>query len=145
MNLKRRVKNIQYLGAVATKSSLGLTTNAQGGLGQLTESLPNGIVCPLFQIPRGTSLFLSKQQIYREKQIEALKELTKLMELVTEQEKKYGDRLSLYSHFHCRPLLIQQFFQTQLKNQPSQFRRDLSLTVLHAFGRDHHIARSIVQ
>ena len=41
--------------------------------------------------------------------------------------------------------MVQQFLQTQLKTQPSQTRRDLSLTVSHAFGRGYHTARSIVQ
>lgn len=46
---------------------LGLTTNAQTGLGQSSQSLPNSTVCPLSQIPRGSSVSLPKQQIYREK------------------------------------------------------------------------------
>ena len=38
-----------------------------------------------------------------------------------------------------------QFLQTQLTSQPSQTRRNLSLTVSQAFGRGHHTAQSIVQ
>lgn len=41
--------------------------------------------------------------------------------------------------------MVQQFLQTQLTSQPSQTRRDLSLTVSRAFGRGHHTARSVVQ
>ena len=72
--------------------------------------------------------------------MEALKDVTRLLTLVTEQEKKYGDRLSPYSNFYRRHLMVQQFLQTQLTSQPSQTRRDLSLTVSRAFGRGHHTA-----
>ena len=41
--------------------------------------------------------------------------------------------------------MVQQFLQTQLKTQPSQTRRDLSLTIFRAFDRGHHTARNIVQ
>lgn len=114
---------------------LGLTTNAQTGLGQSSQSLPNSIVCPLSHIPRGSSVPLPKQQIYREKQIVALKELTRLMELVTEQEKKYRERLSPHSNFFQYHFMVQQFLHTQLKKQSSQSRRDLALTISRGFGR----------
>lgn len=41
--------------------------------------------------------------------------------------------------------MVQQFLQTQLKTQPSQSRRELSLTVSCAFSRGHHTSCSIVQ
>lgn len=41
--------------------------------------------------------------------------------------------------------MIQQFFQTQLKTQPSQTWRDLPLTVACALGQGHHTARNIVR
>lgn len=77
--------------------------------------------------------------------MEALKDITRLLTLVTEQEKKYEDRLSPHSNFYRRHLMVQQFLQTQLTSQPSQTRRDLSLTVSRAFGRGHHTAQSVVQ
>lgn len=113
---------------------LGLTTNAQIEL-ESSESLPNGNVCLLSEIPCSTSAPLSKRQLYRKKQINALKDLTRLVELVTEQEKKYKERLSPHSNFYCCHLMVQQFLRTQLKNQPSQSRRDFSLIVLPLFGR----------
>ena len=67
------------------------------------------------------------------------------MELVTKQKKKYRERLSPHSNFFQRHLMVQQFFHTQLKNQSSQSRRDLALTVLRGFGRDFHTAYNIVQ
>lgn len=67
------------------------------------------------------------------------------MELVTEQEKKYRERLSPYSNFFQPHLMVQQFLHTQLKNQSSRSKRDLALTVSWGFGRGFHTARSIVQ
>lgn len=82
------------------------TANAQAGLSQSTESLLSGIVCSLFEILYGESPFSSKRQIYRDKQVEALKKLTRLMELVIEQEKKYEKRLSPYSNFYRCHLMV---------------------------------------
>lgn len=137
--------NIQALWKRNQDLGMLSTANAQTGLGQSTESLPNGTVCLLSEIPCGEPPPLSKQRIYRDKQVEALKELTRLMELVTEQEKKYEEGLSPHSHFYRRHLMVQQFLQTQLKTQPSQPRRNLSSTVSRAFGRGHPTARNIVQ
>lgn len=41
--------------------------------------------------------------------------------------------------------MVQQFLQTQLKSQPSQTRRDLSLTIARGFGRGHQTGRNIVR
>lgn len=94
---------------------------------------------PSSQTPRGCPPLLLQQQI------EALKDLTRLLNLVTEQEKKYEYRLSPHSNFYRQHLMVQQFLQTQLKTQPSQTWRDLSLIVSCAFGRGYHTAQSIVQ
>ena len=42
-------------------------------------------------------------------------------------------------------MIVQQFLQTQLRSQPSQSRRELSLTLSRTFGRSHSTLRSIVQ
>ena len=42
--------------------------------------------------------------------------MNKLLILVTEQEKKYEDRLSSHSNFYHCHLMVQQFFQTQLRS-----------------------------
>ena len=41
--------------------------------------------------------------------------------------------------------MVQQFLQTQLKSQPSQTRRALSLTIARGFGRGHTTGRNIVR
>lgn len=77
--------------------------------------------------------------------MEALKDLTRLINLVTEQEKKYKSRLSPHSNYYQRHVMVQQFVQTQLKTQPSQTRRDLSMTIARGFGRGQTTARNIVR
>ena len=75
----------------------------------------------------------------------ALNDLTKLLESVKAQEKKYGgNRLSPLSNYYCRHLMVQQFLQAQLTIGPSQTRRDLSRNVAQSFGRGTVIARNIV-
>ena len=98
--------NIQALWKRSQDLGMLSTANAQAGLGQSTESLSSGIVCSSSEIPCDESALPSKRQIYRDKQVEALKELTRLMELVTEQEKKYEERLSPHSNFYRRHLMV---------------------------------------
>lgn len=61
------------------------TTNSQVGLGQLPESQPIGNVSPssLSNIRRGGTSSLSNQQILKSQRTEALKDLNKLLKLVT--------------------------------------------------------------
>ena len=106
---------------------------SQDGLDQVPKSLSNNgaisAAYSLSEILLGGSPTFSKQEIHKQQQIEALEDLTRLLKLVTEQEKKYKDRLFLYSNFYCRHLMVQQFLQIQLKTQPSQRRQVLALNV----------------
>lgn len=68
---------------------LGMSSSAnnQAGLEQPTESLSIDSVSsipPVSEIPRGGLPSLFKQQIHRNQQMEALKDLTRLLALVTE-------------------------------------------------------------
>lgn len=103
----------------------------------------NGVY-PLSQVPPGCTP-LSQEESSREQRVIALKEITRLLELVTEQEKKYEERLSPHGNFYQRHLMVQQFLQIQLRTQPSQIRRSLSLSIAHSFGRDYGTQRNIVQ
>lgn len=76
--------------------------------------------------------------------MEALRDLTQLLNLVTEQEKKYKNKLSPHSNYYQRHVMIQQFFQTQLKTQPSRTKRD-SLMTIAGFKRGQTTMRNIVQ
>lgn len=116
-------------------------TNSQLGLpepGPESESNPSP---PDLSVPPG----FTPPQSHKEQQIEALNDMPRLIELVTEQEKKYGDRLSPHSNYYQRHVMVQQFLQTQLKSQPSQTRRGLSLTIARGFGRGHQTGRNIVR
>ena len=84
-------------------------------------------------------------QSHKKRQIKALKDLSRLIELVTEQEKKYGDRLSPHSNYYRRHVMVQQFLQTQLKSEPSQTWQDSSLTIACGFGRRYQTGRNIVK
>ncbi len=118
------------------------------GLAETSESQPSDVgnsVCLLSEIPRGFAPFLSKQQIHRNQCLAALKDMSRLLQLVTEQEKKYGDRLSPHSNFYRRHMMVQQFIQSQLRTKPSPTRQSLSLTIACAFGRGQTTARNILR
>lgn len=92
--------------------------------------MPNNIICLLFKIYCGKPYLFT----YKNKQVKALKELTRRIKLVIEQEKKYTQKLSLYNNFYYCHLIIQQFLQIQLKILLSQSRKNFFLTILYAFG-----------
>ena len=114
--------NIQALWQQSRDLGIASRVNSPAGLEQSGESLPinsESSTLSLSQIPRGCSPPLSQQQIEKNQRVEALKDLTRLLNLVTEQEKKYQYKLSPYSNFYRRHLMVQQFLQTQLRSQPS--------------------------
>ena len=92
--------------------------NSQPEQGRDSQSGPgnaeNGVY-PLSQVPSGcTPLFQDK--FFREQRVVALKRVTRLLELVTEQEKKYEKKLSSHSNFYRRHLMVQQCLQIYLKS-----------------------------
>ena len=119
--------------------------NSQIKLGQLSKSQPNDGVSstlPLSKIARGGASLPSNQETLKSQRTGALENLNKLLKLVTEQDKKYGTRLSPHSNFYRRHIMVQQFFQSQLTTQPSLRRRTLSLNVARSFGRGNPTARN---
>lgn len=111
--------NIQALWQRGRDLGMTFQVSDQVGLEPPTELLPNDSVSSVFslsEIPRGCSPPFSKQQIYKDQQVKALEDLTRLLKLVTEQEKRYRDRPSPHSNFYRRHLMVQQFLQIQLKN-----------------------------
>ncbi len=86
-----KIYDIRALWQQSKDLSISSSANSQVGLEQQTESMPiNPVssVCPISEIPRGSLPLLSKQQTHKNQQVEALKDLTRLLTLVTEQEKK---------------------------------------------------------
>ena len=84
---------------------LGITSrvNSPVGLEQSRKLSPinsESSTLPLSQIPRGCLPPLSQQQIVRNQRVEALEDLTRLLNLITEQEKKYQYKLSPHSNFY---------------------------------------------
>ena len=62
-----------------------------------TELAPS---IPQNQIPQGLKILESKREIRIEQRKEAFQVLTRLLQLVTEQKKLYGERLSPHNNFY---------------------------------------------
>lgn len=78
-----KLYNIRALWQRSQDLGISFAANSQGGLGQPSKSLPNDNVlstCPLSDVPRGGIPSLSKRQIFTNQQVEALRDLTKLLE-----------------------------------------------------------------
>ena len=112
--LKRKKKAAKELEKEASKSynisalwqrncNLGLFSQAstqfeqRKGLESCTGNSKNRVYL-LSQVPSGYTP-LSQEKSFRKQQVIALKEITRLLELVTKQEKKYEEKLSPYSDF----------------------------------------------
>ena len=118
------------------------------GLAEISKSQSSEVgnfECCLSEIPFGSAPFLSKQQIQRNERLAALKDMSRLLQLVIEQEKKYGNRLSPHNNFYRRQMMVEQFIQSQLKTKPCPTRQLLSLTVACVFCRDQTTTCNIVR
>lgn len=106
-NLKKealKTYNIQVLWQRSPDLGITSRVNSPVWLEQSRELPPNNSkssILPLSQISCGCSPPLSQQQIERNQQIEVLKDLTRLFNFVTKQEKKYQYKLPPYSKFYC--------------------------------------------
>ena len=69
--------------------------------------------------------------------------LTRLLDLVTEQERKYGYRLGLKSNFYQCHLMVKHFLAIQ-KRMPEEKRRDLAELVASTFDRGKTTGRIII-
>ena len=80
-------------------------------------------------------------------QLEAMEDLKRLVELPTEQKRKYGNALSESRNFYRRHLLVLNFLwiQQQRKNFPGLNRRRLAETVAASNKRGSKTARKIIQ
>ena len=95
--------NIQALWQRSKDLGRIFQANSPVELEQSTELQPNASISsvpPLSQVLHGCLPPLSKQQHSKNDRIKALRDLTRLLELVTEQEKKYKGRLSPHSNFY---------------------------------------------
>ena len=137
--LKMEASKTYKLGDLWQRHSerIASTANAQDYLAFSRESGPisrDKSTTSLSDIPRSYEPPLSEEEIKKNLRVDGLKDLSRLLKLVSEQEKKYRYRLSPHSNFFYRHLMVQQFLQLQLKTQPSPTRRALSIQVAQAFG-----------
>ena len=94
--------NIEALWQRGQNLGLISAANSQIRPGESSQLLLNDSVSSAFSlcnIPQGGPSPISKQEAHRIQRVEALKDLNRLLELVTKQDKKYGGRLSPHSNF----------------------------------------------
>ena len=128
--------NIQALWQRNRDLGLISGTSSQHGPGE-SSGLEDDIDSshPLSEVPLGRNPSQSKQEINQQQRTIALKDITRVLELVTVQEEKYEERLLPYSNFYRRHAIVQQFLQIQLKIKPSPTRCDLSMNIARSFGK----------
>ena len=104
---------------------------------QVTDGQRNGQEKSDLNNPVQPACFLpvSQKQVLTELRIQALKNLERLMDLVTEQEKKYGYRLSPQSNFYQRHLMVKHFLSYQKRRLLGQTRRNFASSVAATFNR----------
>lgn len=148
--LEKEASKCYNIGALWQRNhDLGLISqaNIQSELDKSTKSgidEDKNIVYPLSQVPPSGGTSQPNQLSYKEERVLALQEITRLLELVTEQEKKYEYRLSPHSNFYRRHVMVPQFLQIQLKTKPSPTWGGLLLNIAHSFGKGHGTGQNIV-
>ena len=138
--------NIQALWQCNRDLGLISDTSSQHGPGE--SSGPGDDIdssYPLSEVPPGRNPSQSKQEINQEQRTIALKDITRLLELVTVQEEKYEERPSPHSNFYRRHMMVQQFLQIQLKTKSSPMRHDLSMSIARSFSKGQGTAQNIVR
>ena len=149
--LEKEASKCYNIGALWQRNrDLGLISpgNVQSELEKNTKSgidEDKNVAHPLSQVPFGGSTSSPNQLSFTERRILALQEITRLLELVTEQERKYEDRPSTHSNFYRQHVMVQQFLQIQLKTRPSPTRRQLALNIARSFGKGHATGQNIVR
>lgn len=88
-----------------------------------------------------TSCILTKG--FQDLRRDALSSLTRHLDLVKEQESKYGYRLGLKSNIYWRHLTVKYFLVIQ-KRMPDEKRRDLAEIVAITFDRGKTTGRTIM-
>ena len=96
---------------------------------------------PLSMVPRGGSTPVSK----KEKLQASLEDLKNLLRRVTDQEKKYGERLNINGNFYLRHTMVRQFLELQLAEHTEGTRRDRAFSVAQSAGKGYTVGRRIFQ
>lgn len=96
-------------------------------------------------LPRAYLPPLTFQERWIETRVQALADLERLLEFVTEQDKKYGYRLSPQTNFFQRHLMVKQFFVIQRRKIPGQTRRQLAISIAASFNRGQTTGRNLVR
>lgn len=81
-------------------------------------------------IPAACDPSISKRQALYNLRVDALESLTRLLGLVTEQEKKYRYRLGLQSNFYQRHLMVKHFLASQKRQKLRMILYHFTITYL---------------
>lgn len=99
---------------------LGLISSANGktGFGEASDLRDTDVnpSYPWSKVLPGCSISQSKQEVDWEQCTIALKDIARLLELVTVQEEKYEEKLSPHGNFYRRHMMVQQFLQIQIRS-----------------------------
>ena len=99
----------------------------------------------LSQVAQGQKYLRSKKNMWMEDCKEAFQAMNRLLQLVTEQEKLYRERLSSHSNFYRCHTMVQQFLQSQLNNTINRTRKEFSKDVARCFGKGRYTAKKIMR
>ena len=91
-------------------------------------------------VPRGGSTPPKKEELRA-----ALEDLKNLLRRVSDQEKKYGERLNINGNFYLRHAMVRQFLELQLAEHTVGTRRDRAFSVAQGAGKGFAVGRRIVQ
>ena len=94
-------------------------------------------------IPVACDPLIFQRQVFKNLRPQALASLTRLLNLVIKQEKKYGYRLGVQSNFYQRHLMVKHFLAIQ-KRISDKDRQDLAKMVASTFDRDKTMGQNIV-
>lgn len=94
-------------------------------------------------VPAGRSREITKQTQLLDARAAALDELSRLLRRKTDQIAKFGPG-GLKGHLLKRYEMVYSFLLAQ-KKRPGELRKEVALSVAHAFGRGEHTARWIIR
>lgn len=140
---ERKIKSGKEFQKQASQS-YSLTAMVEKKKAVAAEQAENGIgLAKDMSIPAACDPSVSQRQTFKDLRKDAWIDLTRLLDLVTEQEKKYGYGLGLKSNFNQRHLMVKHFLAIQ-KRKPAENRRDLAEIVASTFDRGKTSGRLII-
>jgi len=132
-----------------TQRQLKLSASQSYSIAGLFERQQLHQLCPKDKrsdVPRACSPPPDRNNL-EETQKTAAAELDRLLELPTEQKRKYGSVMDSRSSFYLRHRMVQSFLWLQLRRHqfPGKTQRELACITAHSFKRGYHTGRMIIK